>query len=118
MVDKRTIEEILSTLPDKQKENVQNLRILISKIVPESVELVKAGKITYKLNGKDFVWICHYQTHLDLEFANGSHLDSNALKSRGVAKQNQNVRHIPVGNFDKLTPDLCSLLKQAAELEL
>ena len=118
MVDKRTVEEILGTLPDKQKENVQNLRALISKIVPQSVELVKSGKITYKLDGKDFVWICHYQTHVDLEFANGSRLDSNELKSRGVAEQNKNVRHVAVGNFDKLTPELCSLLKQASELKL
>ena len=116
MVNYRTIDEILGSLDPAQKENVQNLRALVKSAVPESVELVKQGKVTYKLEGKDFVWISHYHDHVDLEFAMGASLDSDLLKSRGVAEESQNVRHIAVGNFDKLRPELTRLLKEAAKL--
>ncbi len=52
MVNHRTIDEILGTLDPEQKENMQNLRALVKSAVPESVELVKQGKITYKLEAK------------------------------------------------------------------
>ncbi len=112
----QTIEEILSSLNPTQKQNTQNLRALIKTAVPETVEIVKQGKITYKLIGKDFVWISHYQNHVDLEFAMGASLDSDLLKSRGVAEKNENVRHISVGDFNKIKPELTRLLKQAAAL--
>ena len=116
MVNQRTIDEILGNLQPNQKQNIQNIRTLIKNTVPESVELVKNGKITYKLNDKDFVWISHYQDHVDLEFAMGASLDSDLLKSRGVAEKSENVRHIAVGNFDKEKPEITRLLKTAAIL--
>ena len=112
----QTINEVLGSLNPAQKENTQNLRTLIKNTVPETVELVKQGKIIYKLVGIDFVWISHFQDHVDLEFAMGASLDSDLLKSRGVAEKSENVRHIPVGSFDKLRPELTRLLKQAATL--
>jgi len=116
MVNQRTIDEILGKLQPTQKEMVQNIRELVRSTVPETLELVKKGKITYKIEDKDFVWISHYQSHVDLEFAMGASLDSNFLKSRGVAEKNENVRHISVANFDKLKPELARLLKQASTL--
>jgi hypothetical protein len=109
----RTIDEILGSLNPTQKETIQNLRALIKNIVPETVELVKQGKITYKLGDKDLVWISHFQAHVDLEFAMGASLDSDQLKTRGTAEHNENTRHITVGNFDKQKPELSRLLKQA-----
>lgn len=116
MVNLRTIDEILGGLNPSQKENMQNLRALIKETVPETVELVKQGKIVYKLGDNDFVWISHYQSHVDLEFSMGASLDSGLLKSRGVAEVNENVRHVAVGDFDKLRPELFRLLKDAATL--
>ena len=116
MVNKRTIDEILVDLPATQKETIQNLRVHIKNTVPETAEMVKNGKIIYKLENKDFVWISHFQDHVDLEFAMGASLDSSLLKRRGVAEKNENVRHISVGNFDKVEPELTRLLKQAAIL--
>ena len=116
MVNQRTIDEILGKLQPTQKETIQNLRVLIKNTVPETVELVKNRKITFKLDGKDFVWISHYHSHVDLEFAMGASLDSNLLRSRGIAESNENLRHVPVGNFDKVEPELAKLLKQAAAL--
>ena len=116
MVNQRTIDEILGKLNSTQKETIQNLRVLIKNTVPETTELVKNGKIVYKLEEIDFVWISHFQDHVDLEFAMGASLDSNMLKRRGIAESNQNVRHIAIGNFDKLKAELTQLLKQAAIL--
>ncbi len=118
MANQRTIDEILGKLQPAQKETIQNLRVLIKNTVPETMELVKNKKITYKLDDKDFVWISHYQSHIDLEFSMGASLDSNLLKTRGVAEKNDNIRHITVGNFDKIKPELTKLLKQAAEIGL
>jgi hypothetical protein len=118
MANQRTIDEILGNLQPAQKETIQNLRVLIKNTVPETLELVKNEKITYKLGDKDFVWISHYQSHVDLEFSMGASLDSNLLKTRGVAEKNDNIRHISVGNFDKLKLELTKLLKQAAEIGL
>jgi hypothetical protein len=111
-----TIDEVLDSLSPAQKETLQDLRLLVKKTVPETVETIKHGKITYKLGDKDFVWIIYFQTHVDLEFAMGASLDSAMLKNRGTAAQNQNIRHIEVSNFSRLQPELSRLLKQAVSL--
>jgi hypothetical protein len=79
------------------------------------VEIVRQGKIAYKLNGKDFVWISPYQSHVDLEFFMGASLDSDLLRSRGKEKS-ENVRHIAVSDVDKLKPEIVRLLKEAAAM--
>ncbi len=116
MVNQRTIDEILGKLEPTQKETIQNLRALIKNTVPETVELVKNGKIVYKIGDIDFVWISHFQDHVDLEFAMGASLDSNQLKRRGVAETNENVRHISVGNFGTQKTEVTKLLKEAAAI--
>ena len=112
----QTIDEVLSSLNPIQKETLQNLRQLVKNAVPETVEMIKQGKIAYKLEGKDFVWISHYQQHVDLEFAMGSSLSSDLLRSRGVAEHSQNVRHVAVGNFVLVKPELERLVREAAKL--
>jgi len=118
MTNQRTIDEILDSLEPLQKDNTQNLRALIKDIAPETVEVVKQGKIVYKLSNKDFVWISHYRSHVDLEFSMGASLDSDLLKNRGEAEKSENVRHITVTNFDKLKPEITRLLKTAAAIGL
>lgn len=108
------IEQLVNSLQPEQKETIQNLRAIIKGTVPETVEIVRQGKIAYKLADKDFVWISHYQSHVDLEFFMGASLDSDLLKSRGDAEKSENVRHITVSNFDKLKPEIVRLLKEAA----
>jgi hypothetical protein len=110
------IDSILNVLEPEQKETVQNLRALVKSAVPECVELVRQGKISYKIDGKDFVWISHFQSHVDLEFFMGASLDSPLFKSRGIAEKSENTRHIEVGDFRKLQPQLTRLLKDAASL--
>jgi hypothetical protein len=98
MINQRVMDEFLCSLRPDQKETVQNLRILIKKAVPETVELIKSGKLVYKLEDKDFVWISHYSDHVDLEFAMGASLASDLLRSRGIAQSDNNIRHIPISN--------------------
>jgi hypothetical protein len=116
MVNQRTVDEVLSSLQPNEKETTQQIRELIQRTVPETVEFVRNGKITYRLGDRDFVWISHYQSHVDLEFAMGASLDSDLLRTRGVNEKNENVRHISVANFSRLQPELSKLLEQAATL--
>jgi hypothetical protein len=112
----QTLDEILSSLNPQQKETLQKLRQLIRDSVPESVELVKQGKLAYKLEGKDFAWISYTREHVDLDFAMGSSLSSNLLKSRGVAEHSEKVRHVRVDNFTPVKPELERLVRDAAVL--
>jgi hypothetical protein len=114
----QTIDEILSSLDPRQKETLQKLRQLVRDNVPESVELVKQGKLVYKLEGKDFVWINYTQQHVDLDFAMGSSLSSDLLWSRGTAEHSPNVRHVAVDNYAYEKPELERLVRDAAALGL
>ena len=109
------VDNLLNKLEPEQKEIVQNLRALVRAAVPESVEVIKRGNLTYKLNNKDFVWISYYQGHADLVFAMGASLDSDLLRSRGTEKS-ENVRIVTIRNFEKTKLELERLLKLAASL--
>jgi hypothetical protein len=118
MVDQRTIDEILDNLQPNQKGTIQNLRRLIKSDAPQAVEIIKNGKITYKLEEKDIFWINHFNDHVDLEFAMGASLSSDLLRSRGTAQSNDNLRHIPISNnFSLIKPDLSRLISDATTLE-
>lgn len=112
----QTLDEILTSLTPNQKTTVQNLRTLIKNTLPQTEEIVKQGKIVYKLGTKDFVWISHYSVHVDLEFAMGASLASEHFRSRGVAEHSANVRHIEVTDFWRLQGELTRLLNDAASL--
>ncbi len=116
MIKKRTVDEILNVLEPNQKEIVQNLRSLIKMAVPETVEIVRQGKIAYRLTDKDFVWISHYQGHVDLEFFMGASLDSPMLKTRGKTENSEKVRHMQVKDFEQQKPEITRLLKKAASV--
>jgi len=116
MVNQRTIDEILSSLPQLQKETFQKLRNLIKEAAPETEEIVKQGKVVYRLNDRDFVWISHFSDHVDLEFAMGASLSSDLLRTRGNSNQNDNVRHVPIDNFDMVKSELIRLVKKATTI--
>ena len=77
---------------------------------------MKHQNITYKLDNKDLVWINQYQGHVDLEFAMGASLDSGLLKSRSTAEKSENVRHVSVGDFDKVKLEVARLLKDSGAI--
>ncbi|MCW4001473.1 MAG: DUF1801 domain-containing protein [Candidatus Bathyarchaeota archaeon] len=112
----QTLEEVLGSLQPRQRKTVQNLRKLIQDTVPETVELIKQGRIVYKLAEKDFVWIDAFVDHVDLEFAMGASLSSNLLRNRGVAEKSEMVRHASVADFSGEKAELTRLLRDAAAL--
>jgi hypothetical protein len=110
----KTIEEILNKLDLKQKEITEKLRSLIKKTVPDAVEMVRQGKITYAITGKDFAWISQSKDHVDLDFVCGTRLGSAYLKGRGKGKD---IRHIEINAINKMDEkELPRLLKDASEL--
>lgn len=115
---KKTIEEVLDSLEPKQKKTTQELRTLIKNAVPETVEIVRLGKITYTLEGKDFVWLIQAKTHVDLEFLMGGSLDSDLLKTNRTKEKRENVRLIKVKDVEALKPELLRLLKDAERIGL
>jgi hypothetical protein len=54
------------------------------------------------LDGKDFVWLIQANGHVDLKFFMGSGLDSDLLRTRGIAEKRESVRHVEIRNFEKL----------------
>lgn len=110
----KTIEEILKNLNLQQKEMTEKLRSLIKKTIPEAVEMVRLGKITYAIGGKDFVWIFHSKDHVDLEFLCGTRLSSKLLKGRG---KGNDTRHVEINAINKIDEtELTRLIKDAASL--
>jgi len=116
MEKQQTIDEVLASLNPQQLETTQNLRQLVKDAAPQASELVKHGKIVYKLEGKDFVWISHTKDHVDVEFAMGASLSSKLLKSRGIAEKSPNVRHVEVGNYALVKSELTRLVREASKL--
>lgn len=114
--EKRTLDEVLNSLNDKQKQIIQSLRSLIRSILPESQEIIRRGNITYRVDGKDFVWLTNASDHIDVEFAMGAALDSDLLRNHGIKEKNELVRHIEVRTYEKTAPELTRLLKDAARI--
>ena len=110
----KTIKEILNKLDLRQKEITEKLRSLIKKTVPDAVEMVRQGKITYAISGKDFAWISESKNHVDLDFVCGTRLGSVNLKGRGKGRDIRHIKINAVANIDK--KELLRLLKEAAEL--
>lgn len=115
---KRTLEEILDSLDEEQRQTTQKIRGLIKSIVPETVETIRRGKITYILNDKDFLWLTQPSGHVDIEFFMGASLDSAMLKDHGIKEKSEDVRHIEVRDFGKLAPEISRLVKEAARVGL
>ena len=110
----KTVEEILDKLDLRQKEITEKLRSLIKRTVPEAVEMVRQGRITYGISGKDFAWISQSKDHVDLDFVCGTRLGSAYLKGRGKGKD---IRHIEINAISKMDEkELPRLLKDASEL--
>jgi len=110
----KTIEEILNKLDLRQKEITEKLRSLIKETVPDAVEMVRQGKITYAINGKDFAWISRSKDHVDVDFVCGTRLGSAYLKGRGKGKD---IKHIEINAVNQMDEkELPRLLKDASEL--
>jgi len=110
----KTIEEILNKLDLREREITEKLRSLIKETVSDATEMVRQGKITYAISGRDFAWISQSKDHVDLDFVCGTRLGSAYLKRRGKGKD---IRHIEINAVNEMDKkDLPRLLKDASEL--
>src|SRR3989304_2234975 len=110
----KTLEEILSKLDSKQKEIAEKVRAIIKNVLPDVVEMVRRGKITYVLNGKDFASISLYKGQVDLDLVAGTKVGSDLLKGRGTGKD---VRHIKITTMKNVQePEFTRLLRDAAAI--
>ena len=106
------MDEVLGSLDAEQKDIVLRLMGLVSSVVPEAVVMIRQGKVTFRLAGKDFVWLAPAKLHVDLVFANGSLLDSPYLKSDG--EKANGVKHLVVKDVDKEQQTIMRLLADSA----
>jgi hypothetical protein len=95
-----TIDQILAPLNDKDKQTVEYLRSLIKGTLPEVIETVRRGKLTYMLEGRDAAGIRVANGHVDLLFMNCRNLDSTLLKGQGTLGDPKHMEVHTLNNFD------------------
>ncbi len=110
----KTVEEVLKKAEDKDQQVAYKLRILVRSVVPKTEEIVRRGRITYKLNGKDFAAIRLTKQHVDLIFFGGQRLSSSLLKGKGSLKDPRHLQVSTMKSFDQA--EATRLLKDAAAL--
>ena len=84
-----SVEEIVGSLDEETGALIGKLRSLPQKSLPDVVETVKWGNITYLLGGKNLAWIIIYKEHVDFGFFRGAELHSQLLDGTG-----KGLRHI------------------------
>ena len=109
-----TMDEILSGLEPERKEVTEKFRSIVKNIIPEATEIVRRGRITYILNGKDFLSIRTTQSHVDLLFVCGTTCDSRLLTGKGSESEPSHVKIKNMSDFDEL--ELIRLLKEAERI--
>ena len=110
----KTTEEILTKLNPKQKEIAEKIRAIIKNVLPDIMEMVRRGKITYVLNGKDFASISLAKDHVDLDLVAGTKVGSDLLKGRGIGKDARHIKITTMKNIEE--PEFTRLLKDAASV--
>jgi hypothetical protein len=116
MVKRRTntAGEILSGLEPRRKEITEKFRGMVKNTIPDAKEIVRRGRITYVLNGKDFLSIRTAQSHVDLLFVCGTTCESHLLKGRGSGRDQSHVEIRNMSDFDEL--ELVRLLKESERI--
>ena len=108
-----SVEEIVGSLDEETGGLIGRLRSLAKRILPDVVETVKWGNITYLFGGKNLAWIIIYKDHVDFGFFRGAELDSPLLEGTG-----KGLRHIKIKNKHDINEvEIARLMKRAAELE-
>jgi hypothetical protein len=110
----RTVEEILGRADDDQKNTTERIRALVKDTFPTAEEIVRQGRITYTLKGRDFSGLRIANGHVDLIFPVASSLSSAQLKGQGSIGDPKHIEVRTLKNFDQ--KEAVRLLKEAAAL--
>ena len=113
-LNKKTVDEILSNLEPGRKEITEKFRSMVKNTIPDATEIVRRGRITYILNGKDFLSIRTAQSHVDMLFVCGTTCDSRLLKGNGMGKDLMYIEVRNMSDFDE--SELTRLLKEAERI--
>ena len=116
MVKRRTntVDEILNNLEPGRKEITEKFRSMVKNTIPEATEIVRRGRITYVLNGKDFLSIRTSQSHVDMLFVCGTTCDSRLLTGRGSESEPRHVKIKNMSDFDE--SELIRLLRESERI--
>jgi hypothetical protein len=110
----KTADEIFSKVDEDKKAIAESLRIFIKMAVPKATEIVRRGKITFALDGKDFAGIRLTKQHVDLLLMHGSSISSPLLKGQGTIGDPKHIEVNSFKNFDEA--EVKRLLREAASL--
>lgn len=113
-LNKKTVDEILSNLEPGRKEIAEKFRSMVKNAIPDATEIVRRGRITYILNGKDFLSIRTTQSHVDLLFVCGTTCGSRLLTGGGSESEPSHVKIKNMSDFDE--SELMRLLKEAERI--
>ncbi len=110
----RTVDEILARADVGQRNTAERIRVIVKDIFPTADEIVRQGRISYTLKGKDFSGIRIANGHVDLIFPIGHSLSSTQLKGQGSIGDPKHIEVRTLKNFDQ--KEVVRLLKEAAAL--
>ena len=115
-LNKKTVDEILSNLEPGKKEITEKFRFMVKNTIPEATEIVRRGRITYILNGKDFLSIRTTHSHIDMLFVCGTTCDSRLLTGSG-SKSGAEWSFCKIKNMSDFDEsELVRLLKEAERI--
>ena len=97
----KTVDEIFSKVDEEKKTIADKLRILVKETLPKAVEIVRRGRITYAINGKDVAGMRLTKQHVDLLFMHGASLSSPHLKGQGTIGDPKHIEVNTLKNFDE-----------------
>lgn len=108
----KDVDSILKQLKPDQKKTAEKFRSIVKKTLPDAVETVKWGNITYVYNGQNLSWFLFYKDHADFGFFKGARLKSQLLEGTG-----KGLRHIKVRSLEDIDDaEFSRLLKDASKL--
>jgi hypothetical protein len=108
----KTVQAIMESFGPEWRGVAETLRALIKNTLPNAVETVKWGNITYLHDDKNLAWIIAFKDHLDFGFFRGAQLKSERLEGTG-----KGLRHIKVrAKEDVDEKEFARLIKDAAKL--
>ncbi len=108
----KTIDEILKNSDPEQTAIAERLRGIVKAAIPDALETVRRGVITYVLNGKDFANISLFKDHVDIGLVRGARIDDKLLKGTGEGKD---IKHIKITSAKKLDEaEIARILREAA----
>ncbi len=97
----KTVDEILSKVDEDKKAIADRLRDLIKGTLPKAVEIVRHGRITYTIDGKDVAGIRLTKQHVDLLFTHGASLSSPHFKGQGTISDPKHIEVNTLKSFDE-----------------